>query len=446
VIGRSLPPVTHAAESARRFLAPFAFRNPEQFTQPTHPTQSVQRTHPTQATHRVQPIHARHATHSRTATHSAVNALAITATLPAVRAEPATATLPAVATEPATATLPAVEADPATAALPAVATEPATATLSTVAIEPTTVSLSTSPAESHATAMASSSQLRDRNEDRADYMRPTHDAASARPHTLNVVTSGVLDASAGQNTARPRGERVTITYNEALRKQILGHLANHDRRTVTDPTKRHAAVAVVLVDSEVGEDRVDPAPVDDWNDGRPMPGPGLDGRMVDVSGGAAFLLCRRASRLTSHAAQWALPGGRVDPGETVVDAALRELDEEVGIRLSDSTVLGLLDDYSTRSGYVITPVVIWGGGRLDPHPAPDEVVAAYRVGLHQLQRDDSPRFITIPESARPVVQIPLGKDLIHAPTGAVLLQLRWLGLEGRHDPVDELEQPLFAWK
>jgi 8-oxo-dGTP pyrophosphatase MutT (NUDIX family) len=130
----------------------------------------------------------------------------------------------------------------------------------------------------------------------------------------------------------------------------------------------------------------------------------------------------------------------------VVEAALRELDEELGIRLPDSTVLGLLDDYPTRSGYVMTPVVIWGGGRLEPRPAPDEVVAAYRVGLHQLQRDDSPRFIAIPESPRPVVQIPLGNDLIHAPTGAVLLQLRWLCIEGRDDAVYDLEQPVFAWK
>ncbi|MDT5081095.1 MAG: hypothetical protein QOJ80_5732, partial [Mycobacterium sp.] len=145
---------------------------------------------------------------------------------------------------------------------------------------------------------------------------------------------------------------MTITYDEELREQIRAHLASHDRREVTDPSKRHAAVAVVLVDSELGEDRVDPAPVDDWIDGRPMP-EDLDGRMVDVSGGAAFLLCRRASRLRAHAAQWALPGGRVDEGETVVDAALRELDEEVGIRLPKESVLGLLDDYPTRSGYVI---------------------------------------------------------------------------------------------
>lgn len=238
---------------------------------------------------------------------------------------------------------------------------------------------------------------------------------------------------------------MTIPYDEALRERVRVHLAGHDRRIVTDPAKRRAAVAVVLVDSETGEDRVDAAPMDDWIAGRPME-PGLDGRMVDVSGGAAFLLCRRTSRLRSHAAQWALPGGRLDPDESVIDAALRELDEEVGIRLLDQSVLGLLDDYPTRSGYVITPVVIWGGGRLDPRPAPDEVVAVYRVGLHELQRGDSPRFIAIPESPRPVVQIPLGNDLIHAPTGAVLLQLRWLCLEGRHDPVDELEQPVFAWE
>ena len=83
---------------------------------------------------------------------------------------------------------------------------------------------------------------------------------------------------------------------------------------------------------------------------------------------------------------------------------------------------------------------------LDLRPSPDEVLAAYRVGLNQLLRPDSPRFVDIPESDRPVVQVPLGHDLIHAPTGAVLVQLRWFALEGRHDAVADFEQPVFAWR
>ena len=96
---------------------------------------------------------------------------------------------------------------------------------------------------------------------------------------------------------------------------------------------------------------------------------GLDGRMHDVSGGAAFLLCRRAAGLNRHASQWALPGGRLDDGETPTVAARRETDEELGVDLGADAVLGLMDDYATRSGYVITPVVLWGGGRTELRPA-----------------------------------------------------------------------------
>ncbi len=238
-----------------------------------------------------------------------------------------------------------------------------------------------------------------------------------------------------------------LPYDEALRQRIVANLAGHERRVLALDERRHAAVAIVVVDSVEGEDRVDPfEPEAGSMDIIPGGAQGLDGRMANVSGGAAFLLCRRAAGLNRHASQWALPGGRLDHGESAIDAARRELDEEMGVALDADAVLGLLDDYPTRSGYVITPVVMWGGGRLDLRPDPREVLAAYRVGLHQLSRADSPRFIDIPESDRPVVQVPLGNDLIHAPTGAVLVQFRWLALEGRDDPVAGFEQPVFAWK
>ncbi|MEM9513240.1 MAG: CoA pyrophosphatase [Actinomycetota bacterium] len=211
--------------------------------------------------------------------------------------------------------------------------------------------------------------------------------------------------------------------------------------------RKHAAVAIVLVDSLVGDDLHDPyGATAEEMEVVPSDTSDLDGQMTGVAGGAAFILCRRSAGLNRHASQWALPGGRLEPGESPIDAALRETDEEVGLQLGAGDVLGVLDDYPTRSGYVITPVVVWGGAGVELRPDPGEVLAAYRIGVHHLQRTDSPRFVSIPESDRPVVQVPLGGDLIHAPTGALLVQFRWVGLDGRaHERVDHFEQPVFAW-
>lgn len=238
--------------------------------------------------------------------------------------------------------------------------------------------------------------------------------------------------------------------DDQLRVAMTTNLTAHSLRTIADDDRKRAAVAIVVVDSEADSDLDDPHQIAEGEmlDMSVVPGDtsGLDGHVRGVAGGAAFLLCRRASRMNRHASQWALPGGRVDRGETVEQTALRELHEELGVHLGPETVIGRLDDYATRSGYVITPVVIWGGAGLQLQPNPDEVAHAYRIGLHELCRDDSPRFVDIPESDRPVVQLPIGTDLIHAPTGAVLLQFRWVAIEGRiHQRVDELEQPVFAW-
>jgi ADP-ribose pyrophosphatase YjhB (NUDIX family) len=239
-----------------------------------------------------------------------------------------------------------------------------------------------------------------------------------------------------------------LTFDDDLRERIADNLSRHRRREHQLDGRRHAAVAVVICDSDPLLHDGDPTlPEGTSLDMVPGDTAGLDGRMVGVAGGAAFLLCRRAARLSSHSAQWALPGGRLDDGEGPVNAALREVDEELGVRFDEDSVLGLLDDYPTRSGYVITPVVVWGEADPDLRPAADEVQAVFRVGLHNLCREDSPRYVDIPESDRPVVQVPLGNDLIHAPTGAVLVQFRWVALDGEMDRrVDCLEQPVFAWR
>jgi len=168
--------------------------------------------------------------------------------------------------------------------------------------------------------------------------------------------------------------------------------------------------------------------------------------VVADDGDPAFLLTRRTAGLRAHPGQWALPGGRVDAGESAPDAARRELTEELGLRLPPSTVVGLLDDYPTRSGFSITPVVLWAGhiGKLQPNPA--EVASVHRIPLTALDVPDAPRLLTIPESDRPVIQMPLGPGrLIHAPTAAILYQLREVALHGRWTRVHHFEQPTWAW-
>jgi 8-oxo-dGTP pyrophosphatase MutT (NUDIX family) len=241
-----------------------------------------------------------------------------------------------------------------------------------------------------------------------------------------------------------------IPFDEALRARLNMNLRAHERRVQPLDGRRHAAVAIVVLNSDAERHDGDPVHGIDMSgipgDPRGADGRPLDGRMVGVSGGAAFLLCRRPPKMRRHAGQWALPGGRIDGGETPLDAALRELEEELGLRLKAESVVGWLDDYATRSGFLITPLVLWCDADPSLEPDPDEVFAVYRVGLQALL-DGEPRFVPIPESERPVVQVPLGNDLIHAPTGAILYQFREVALRGRiGERIEHLEEPVFAWR
>lgn len=201
---------------------------------------------------------------------------------------------------------------------------------------------------------------------------------------------------------------------DKLAERVRSHLARHPRQAQELADRRHAAVAVVL--------------------------------LPDAEGRACFVLTRRAGGLRRHAGQWALPGGRLDPGETPEQAALRECREEVGLRLGEEAVLGRLDDYATRSGFVITPVVVWSDAPGALHPDPEEVAEIHQVPLAELEAPGVPHLRRIPESERPVISIPLVGTHIHAPTAAILFQLREVAVWGRATRVGHYEQPVFAWR
>jgi 8-oxo-dGTP pyrophosphatase MutT (NUDIX family) len=159
----------------------------------------------------------------------------------------------------------------------------------------------------------------------------------------------------------------------------------------------------------------------------------------------SLLLTLRASGLRAHSNQWAPPGGRCDPGETPVQAAIRELHEELGLQLTQDDVIGVLDDYPTRSGYLITPVVMWAHDSVQLMPNPGEVASVHRIALSQIARPQAFDFVAIPESDRRLIRYSHFGHFIHAPTAALIYQFSEV-LAGRTTRVAELEQPVFAWK
>jgi 8-oxo-dGTP pyrophosphatase MutT (NUDIX family) len=210
---------------------------------------------------------------------------------------------------------------------------------------------------------------------------------------------------------------MTRPFNHATRRNIAERCAAFARLPASEPALALKRAAVAIAITEAG----------------------------DAADGTAILLTLRAAGLRAHSSQWALPGGRCDEGETPVEAALRELHEELGLELCEQNVLGLLDDYPTRSGYLITPVVVWAAPSVAISPNPDEVASVHRIALGDIERADAFDFITIPESTRRVIRFRHAGQFIHAPTAALIYQFREV-LAGRDTRVAELEQPVFAWR
>ncbi len=207
-------------------------------------------------------------------------------------------------------------------------------------------------------------------------------------------------------------------HDAALRRRIAGNIAAYSRVAGADTGLKPAAVSIVL------------APAD---------------------GGTCLLLTRRARRLSRHAGQYALPGGRVDPGEDALTAARRELGEELGIEAGAEMFLGALDDLPTWSGYLVTPFVVWLGAEAELRPAPDEIDRVFRIPLKDLHAGrgrGGNRRGAAGEGEPGVFSLfipTLGHDLF-APTAAILEHFREVALAGRATPVVRFGEPAFARK
>lgn len=207
------------------------------------------------------------------------------------------------------------------------------------------------------------------------------------------------------------------TFSDDLRQRIRARLDRFAVRTIADATLRRAAVALVVVKSE------------------------RDGQ-------ACLLLTRRSDKMRRHSGQFALPGGRMDPGETTVETALRELDEEVGLTLGPETVLGRLDDFATRSGFCMTPIVVWGGVAAQLAPDPVEVDRVFRIPFAELDSPAIPLLEPGETIAAPLLSAPLPTmgNRVHAPTAALLYQFREVAIRGLDTRVAHYDQPMFARK
>ena len=206
-------------------------------------------------------------------------------------------------------------------------------------------------------------------------------------------------------------------FESKLRAQVKNRLGRFEVQQSARDDLRDAAVALVLAErAETGE--------------------------------TCALMTLRPRVLNRHSGQYALPGGRLDGGETVTEAALRELREELGLALGEDDILGRLDDFPTRSGFRVTPLVMWAEGALELRPDPGEVAEVFWLPLSELNSPDIPRLQREEHGDHPVLSayFPTLGHYMYAPTAAILYQFREVALRGVATRAAHYEQPGFAWK
>lgn len=249
-------------------------------------------------------------------------------------------------------------------------------------------------------------------------------------HSLHVVAVGRCNVRSwltfysGRTLGLRPSELLSCPYSDDLKALIAKRLTTFDVFCRADATNlKRAAVAIVVV---------------------PLEEEGAAGGTTE----AAFLLTARAAKLRAHGGQLALPGGRVDAGETIEQAGLRELSEELGIALDSSAIVGRLDDYPTRSGYLIAPIVVWAPPSTVVTRNSAEVEKVFRIPLAELRHHETLEIFAIEESRRPVIRLSLPSlgGHVNAPTAAMLYQFREVALEGRATRVDHFDQPVWAWR
>lgn len=214
----------------------------------------------------------------------------------------------------------------------------------------------------------------------------------------------------------------------ALRARISANLSDFSRDEDGAADGKAAAVALCVVDEAFGAEL-----------------PGLPAHDTWQST-AALVLTRRSSKLRNHPGQWALPGGRVDADEIAEETALREMREEVDLDLTQGAILGRLDDFTTRSGFRISPIVVWSGSNTKMVANEFEVDSIHRIPVTEFLREDAPILDHKEGGDSPVLRMPVGDSWIAAPTAAILYQFAQVCLLGNNIRVAHYEQPRFAWK